>query len=73
VAAQPRAGAAGDERPCHVGAERDQHEQSAQECALERNVAARRRDELRDEGEKEQRRLGIQDVDDDAVAKDAQQ
>src|SRR6266851_1921595 len=64
----------GRPRPPRVEAVRD-HAQPDEEQPkaqdLGADVAARRHDELRQEGEEEQRRLGVEHVDDDAVQKGA--
>src|SRR4029434_5414903 len=68
VATQPLAGGAGQERVAAVGDEAEQGEQQAEEDDLRDEMAALGLDELRQEGEEEESRLGVQQVDDEAVA-----
>ena len=57
----------GRERVERVGHEAEQHEQDAEDEDLRPRFAAARIDELRQECEEEQRRLRVQDVDDDSL------
>src|SRR2546423_186423 len=66
--AQPLARSSGAERPERIGDEPEYEEREPECDDLERDAAVRV-DELRQEGEEEERRLGIQHVDDDSVAK----
>ncbi len=68
VAAQPLAGGAGQEGVAAVGDEAERGKQQAEEDDLRREMAALGLDELRQEGEEEESRLGVQQVDDEAVA-----
>ena len=79
IPARPRAAAAaaeaareqiGEERVQAVGRERDRREREPEHRDLRRNGRAAV-DELRQEGEEEQRRLRVEDVDDHALAVDA--
>src|SRR5205085_5673868 len=68
---QPLARGAGDERVAAVGDEAQERKEQAEKGDLGREVTALGFDELRQEGEEEQRRLGVQQVDNEAVAKQA--
>src|SRR5262249_47255755 len=71
AAAQPLTGGAGDEGVAAVGDEAQQGEEQAEEGDLACEMPARRLDELRQESEEEQRGLGVEQVDDEAVAEQA--
>ena len=62
--------AAGDQRPAAVEHEGNEDEADAEHAGLERDRSARGVDELRQECEEEQRRLGVEHVHDDAVPED---
>ena len=70
AAAQPAGEGVGEQGVGGVRAERDQHEQAAEERDLQPRGAAARVDELRQEGEEEEGGLRIEDVDDDALGED---
>src|SRR5919202_5042350 len=71
VAAQPRPQTPGDQRVGPVGAQAEQHEHHPEGGHLERHRAAGGVDELRQEGEEEQRQLGVQHVDQHALVEQA--
>src|SRR6185436_10021294 len=73
AAAQPAGGGAGAQRVGAVGDGAQQDEEQAEREDLRLRAAPREVDELRQEREEEQRRLGIQDIDDDAVDERAPQ
>src|SRR5829696_6681036 len=68
---QPLAGRAGDQGVAAVGDEAQGGEQQAEEDDLRHQMAAFGFDELRQEGQEEKRRLGVEQVDDEAVAEQA--
>src|SRR4029078_9452125 len=65
------AGCACQQRPRAVGAEAEHGEDHSKQCDLHRDVPATQLDELRQEREEEQRRLRIEQVHDEAIAKQA--
>src|SRR4028119_1047867 len=72
-APEPVGGRAGEQGVEAVGAEGDDDERGAEQGYLRRDRAARRVHELGQEGEEEERGLGVQDVDDHALREDARQ
>ena len=71
--AQHVAGRSRSQCPDRVGDQAERREGQAEERDLQRRMTAVRLDELGQEGEKEQRRLGVEDVDDHPLCKDAAQ
>ena len=65
--AKPAAERPGRERPAEVEHDRDGQEDEAENEDLHGGSTACRVDELRQEGDEEQRNLGVQDVDEDAL------
>src|SRR5882757_6535643 len=68
IALDPSPRRAGDQRIKTITRQTHQCEQQTEEGDLERHRAARGIDELRQEGQEEQRRLRIQQIDDETVA-----
>src|SRR5205814_5432262 len=68
AAAEPLTERAGDEGPGAVAEEPEEREEQAERQDLRPGRAARGLDELRQEGEEEERSLGVEHVDDDALA-----
>src|SRR4028118_1603611 len=72
-APEPVGGRAGEQGVEAVGAEGDDDERGAEQGYLRRDRAARRVDELGQEGQEKERGLGVEDVDDHALREDARQ
>ncbi len=68
IALHPSPSRAGDQRIKAITRQTHQCEQQTEEGDLERHRTARGIDELRQEGQEEQRRLRIQQIDDETVA-----
>src|SRR4028119_281818 len=72
-ASDPVGGCAGEQGVEAVSAEGDDDERGAEQGYLRRGRAAGGVHELREEGEKEERGLGVENVDDHALREDARQ
>jgi hypothetical protein len=73
IAPDPSPCRAGDQRIKRITRHTHQGEQQTEERDLERHRAARGIDELRQEGQEEQRRFRIQQIDDETVAVEPRQ